>query len=167
MEREKSRTAAFSGHRTFKMGRTLFGAAGACDGDMAVRLCETLTALAEEGYTDFLCGMAEGFDLLAAEAVVAVRRDYPAVRLTAVVPFPEQARAFGVQTRERYEDLLAAADSVEVISPRYTADCFHRRNDWLVAHASVLICYYNGSRGGTQYTVRRALAGGLRIINLE
>ncbi len=169
MKPEKSRTAAFSGHRTFKIngGGSLFDPVGGYGREaIAQRLHETVRKLATGGYTDFLCGMAEGFDLMAGEAVVAVRREFPQVRLTAVIPFPEQAARFGGQTHETYDRVLAAADHTLVVCPEYSADCFHRRNDLLVDRSSVLVCYYNGSPGGTQYTVKRALQTGTRVINL-
>ncbi len=169
MKPEKSRTAAFSGHRTFKMGSggSLFDDAGRQEPDaIARRLRETISRLAAGGYTDFLCGMAEGFDLMAGEAVLAVRRDFPGLRLTAVVPFPGQAARFGGEAREIYDRVLAAADHTIVACPEYSADCYHRRNDLLADSSSTLVCYYNGTPGGTQYTVKRALRGGSKIINL-
>ena len=39
------------------------------------------------GYRYFLSGMAEGFDLLAAQAVTALKAEYTDIRLIAVVPF--------------------------------------------------------------------------------
>lgn len=170
MKPEKSKTVAFSGHRSFKMnagGGSLFDECGQYEPEAtALRLRETVRGLAVDGYTDFLCGMAEGFDLMAGEAVVEVRREFPSVRLTAVVPFPGQAVRFGGEAREIYDRVLAAADHTIVVCPEYSKDCFHRRNDLLVNLSSVLICYYNGSCGGTQYTVKRALQTGTKVINL-
>lgn len=169
MRPDRSHTVAFSGHRSFKSGRgSLFSPAGGDDPEtISERLGSTIRKLVEEGFTHFLCGMAEGFDLLAGEAVVSLRKEYPHLRLVAVIPFPGQASGFDADTRERYDQLLAAADESLIICPSYTSDCFLRRNDWLVDNASVLLCRFNGSKGGTAYTVRRAISTGLKIINLE
>lgn len=168
---EKSKTVAFSGHRSFKMfpsgGGSLFDAPGRHEpAAIAERLRDVVRRLAGEGYTDFLCGMAEGLDLMAAEAVLTVRGEFPGLRLVAVVPFPGQAAGFGAETRETYNRALAAANHSIIVSPEYSADCFHRRNDLLADRSSTLVCYYNGSKGGTQYTVKRALRNGSRIINI-
>ena len=41
------------------------------------------------------------------------------------------------------------------------------RNDYLVAHAATLVAWYDGSPGGTHYTVQRALHRGLEFIQLH
>lgn len=130
------------------------------------KLEAAIRQLTAEGYTSFLCGMAEGFDLLAGDAVLSLRREFPRIRLTAVVPFAGQATGFSADVREAYERVMAGADEIFTVCPHYSTDCFHRRNDYMVGHSSVLVCCYNGSAGGTQYTVKRALKNGLRVINL-
>ena len=148
-------------------GGSLFASPGDRDPEAILRrLTAIVRELAQDGFTDFLCGMAEGFDLMAGEAVLSLREEFPQLRLTAVIPFPGQADGFAAATRELYERVLSAADEKITVCPQYSADCFHRRNDYLVYNASALVCYYNGSKGGTQYTVRRALRNGLRVINL-
>lgn len=147
-------TAAFSGHRTYH------AEAGAL-------LRETIEGLYARGMRTFLSGMAVGFDLAAAEAVVACRADCPELRLAAVMPFAGQQNRFGPTDRSRYERLLAAADEAVILSDTYHRGCYAVRNDYLTDHASVLVAWYDGSRGGTQYTVRRALALGREVRNLH
>lgn len=162
-----ARTAAFSGHRTFKMSGNIPPFDGEeTDLPLATRIEEAVKALCTEGIDTFLCGMAEGFDLEAAEAVLRMRGKNTLPRLIAVAPYRSQAERFDKQTRERYAAILAEADEVVILAETYHAGCFHARNDYLVAHASVLLCYYNGSKGGTHYTVHHAQKLGLRIINL-
>ncbi len=180
-------TVAFSGHRTFKMsGDDLFSppaGEGRPADTLALRLDRQLERLHREGYDTFLCGMAEGFDLEAAEAVLRLRdrtagepdsvphaletESTPGtVRLIAVIPYARQAAQFSPADRTRYEAVLERADERILLSPVYHAGCFHVRNDYLVDHASLLLCYYNGTQGGTRYTVRRALKAGLPVVNL-
>ncbi len=61
---ERSHTAAFTGHRTYR-------------GEAAEALASLLGDLHAEGYRRFLCGMALGFDMAAAEAVLALRAAHP------------------------------------------------------------------------------------------
>ena len=56
---------AFSGHRSLP---------AAAWEQLPRLLRQRIVSLAEEGYTGFLCGGAMGFDTLAAEAVISVRR---------------------------------------------------------------------------------------------
>lgn len=145
---------AFTGHRTYR-------------GEAGDALSRTLEELHARGFRTFLSGMALGFDLAAAEAVLALRERCPEVRLIAAIPFPEQARRFPRDERVRYERVLAAADEAEVITPTYHPGCYAVRNNFLVDHARVLVAWYDGSPGGTRYTVGRALARGRELVNLH
>lgn len=60
MTEDRLTTVAFTGHRTY-------------DGQAAAALRATVGELYARGFRTFLCGMAMGFDLAAAEAVLACR----------------------------------------------------------------------------------------------
>lgn len=146
-------SVAFTGHRTYR-------------GAAADALRRTVGELYERGFRTFLSGMAVGFDLAAAEAVLELRERMPGVRLVAAVPFRGQEMRFSPADRERFRCVLAEADSVEVLAPAYHRGCYAVRNDFLVDNARVLVAWYDGSPGGTRYTVRRALGRGLEVVNL-
>lgn len=149
MKSDLTTSVAFTGHRSYD---------GRCDAALA----QCLRELHARGFRTFLCGMAVGFDMAAAEVLLAL--GLPGVRLVAVVPFPDQPQRFGPRDRARYEALLAAADETVTIADAYHPGCYAQRNDFLVAHASVVVTYYDGSPGGTRYTVRRAERCGREVI---
>lgn len=144
---------AFTGHRTYR-------------DEAREALSRTLESLYARGFRTFLSGMAAGFDLAAAEAVLALRARYPDVRLVVTIPFPEQAARFPAARRRIYEEVLARADGAELIAPAYHQGCYARRNDFLVDHAAVVVAWYDGSPGGTRYTLERARRRGREIIHL-
>lgn len=146
-------TVAFTGHRTYR-------------GEAAAALHAVVRRLYGRGCRTFLCGMAAGFDLAAAEAVLCCREELPDVRLVAVIPFEGQESRFSAADRERYARVRAAADSEVVLLPAYRPGCYARRNDYLVDRASVVVAWYDGSPGGTHYTVRRALRRGREVVGL-
>ena len=124
------------------------------------------TALEEaygDGYRDFVCGMALGADTLAAEEVLAMRGTRPDVHLIAAVPCPGQETRWPPADRARYRSLLRMADGRLTISPAYAPYVMHVRNRWMVEHTARLIAVFNGSPGGTAYTVRLAEKQGLEI----
>lgn len=147
-------TVAFTGHRTY---------AGQAD----ERLRTLVGTLYARGFRRFLSGMAVGFDLAAAEAVLACRDACPGLRLVAVVPFEGQQAQFSCADRERYARVRAAADEVVVLASAYHRGCYAVRNDYLVDRAGVVVAWYDGSSGGTAYTVRRAERKGRRLIHLH
>lgn len=157
LEYDPSVTVAFTGHRTYR-------------GEALRELDLTVEQLTREGYTDFLCGMALGFDMAAAESVMRMRTLLPGrtIRLTAVVPFRGQASHFGSAERSRYHRILESADRVICLAESYSPDCYMRRNDFLVDNSTVTVAWYDGAHvGGTHYTVQRARRRACRIINLR
>lgn len=98
---------------------------------------------------------------------VAANAPLSGLRLVAVVPFRGQEARFSQADRVRYRAAVAAADAVVTLAPAYHAGCYAVRNNYLVDHASLLVAWYDGSPGGTRYTVSRALRRGLEFVNLH
>lgn len=146
-------TACFTGHRSY------------C-GEREAQLREAIRNLYKEGYRTFLSGMAAGFDLAAAEAVVAMREELAGLQLIAIVPFEGMECKFSERDKGRFRTILAAADKVVTLAPRYSVEVYAVRNNFLVDNASATIAYFDGSKGGTAYTVRRAVKSLHRYINL-
>jgi uncharacterized phage-like protein YoqJ len=152
---QRDTTLCFSGHRCY---------AGAPDDE--ARLAAAVEAAWETGYRTFISGMAQGFDLAAAEAVVRLREHCSDIKLIAAVPFARQTYGYSAADRTRHEALLAAADEVHVLGDSYSHGIYYRRDDWMVERSARIICWYDGSNGGTRYTVRRAVKAGLEVVNL-
>ena len=151
---DRLHSVAFTGHRTYA-------------GEAQEALYVLIRTLAEQGATTFLSGMARGFDLSAAEAVLALRDAGLAIRLVAVVPFASQANRFSAEDRDRFRRVLATADEVILLASDYFRGCYQQRNDFLVEHAATLVAWYDGSRGGTRYTFLKAMKCGLTLHNLS
>ena len=130
-------------------------------------LTEQIVKLVEDGYTDFFSGMAEGVDTWAALAVLALKKENPALKLHCVLPCEGQADRWSASARERYFSVLEQADEVVYVSREYSTDCMLERNRYLVDHAASLLAVYNGERrGGTAMTVRYARRLGREVIIL-
>ena len=146
-------TVCFTGHRTY-------------DGSRNEALGRAIRELYSLGYRNFLCGMAVGFDIEAAEVALALRQELAGLRVVAVVPFEGMQRGFSEEWRSRFERIVAEADKTITLAPKYSAEVYAVRNNFLVDTSSACIAYFDGSKGGTAYTVRRAVKGLLRLINL-
>ncbi len=147
--------AAFTGHREYVEAE-------------GCRLGAVIRQLIAEGVCTFLCGMAEGFDIAAAEAVIALKREFNGVQLVCVVPYKGHKRSMPSSDYLcRYEAVLEAADSVVTLAEQYTPEAYMVRNNYLCDNADVIVCYYSGKRrSGTGYTVTRALKNRKRTINI-
>ncbi|MCC8087783.1 MAG: SLOG family protein [Rikenellaceae bacterium] len=162
---DSSKTVAFSGYRPDKLLKS------DPDNDLLhhqleSRLLETIRNLAREGYKTYLTGMAAGFDLMAASAVLKLKKKFTTIKLVCMIPFPEQAVNFPQYWKSEYARVLVEAYSKIEVSGYYHRGAFHKRNDFLLDNSSVLVCYYDGQTGGTQYTVQRARLRGLKVYNL-
>ncbi|MDE7194588.1 MAG: DUF1273 domain-containing protein [Oscillospiraceae bacterium] len=155
---DKSKVACFSGHRRLSEDSE----------EIKKRLRSAVTFLIERGVEFFGAGGALGFDMLAEETVLELKRRYPHIKLILVLPCPAEQQTLkwcGGQ-RKRYNGILNKADKIRVLSPIYTPDCMLERNRHLVNSSAHLICYLRENTGGTFYTVNYAQKRGLNIIRL-
>ena len=160
-------TCAFTGHRPSSFSFGYDEAHPDCI-RLRQRLAQEVRALAEEGVTTFLSGMALGVDLWGAQAVLALKNELPALRLVAAVPFRGQAGRWNAAARQQYQKILQQCDETVCFSEHFTKACMHERNRWMVERADVLLAVYNGCGvGGTAYTVRCALSKGKQVRLLD
>lgn len=162
----RSACVAFTGYRPEKF-RTVWPD-GETERRLAGLLRPAITTLYDEGRRRFLCGMADGFDLWAAAEVLALRDTgrCPEAEVVAVVPFAGHDGRCGAGFRSLYAAVWGRASLRVLIAPAYLPEVFHRRNDFLVDHAAVVLCFHTGLRGGTAYTVARARRTGVPVLNL-
>ncbi len=126
-------------------------------------LAATIKGFIKEGKNIFLCGMAMGFDLIAADVVLSLKKDFPGIRLIACVPCPFQQKNFPAEERKKYERILPLCDEVKRLSKTYFKGCMLARDRFMVDNSSVLIAYGRKNEGGTFYTLNYALSKRKRI----
>ena len=129
-------------------------------------LDRAIVSAIDEGITDFYVGGAQGFDMLAAEAVLRQQTLYPALSLHLALPGRDQSDGWSEIDRRRYDEILANASSVWYSAERCSQESMKRRNRYLVDHAGRCIAYLRRMRGGTLYTVNYALDSGIPVDNL-
>ena len=147
-EEKRGKRCCFTGHRPGKLSRPV--------DDIKVDLENEILASINGGYTTFITGMACGTDIWAGNIVVRLKDRFPDLRLIAAVPFPAFPEGWPAPWRERYGQLLRAADLVRVISPEYHDAAYALRNRWMIDHSAKLIAVYNGRPGGTRNTIAYA-----------
>ena len=105
--------------------------------------------------------------MTAAEAVLQVRERYEDIKLIAAVPFRKQPLWFEAEDRLLYARLLERMDRVVMVSENYHKGCYLRRDEYMVRKADTVIAYWDlVPKGGTFYTVNKALESGKSVINL-
>lgn len=158
MTREK--TASFSGYRSEKLPDE------GMSGSNSIGALQTILRIAVEdlvlgGFTHFMVGMADGFDTMAAEAVLDVKQKHPLIHLIAILPFDD-----GRNHSDTYTSILSQCSDTVVVSQKAHKGTYLTRNEYLVDNSSFLICYYDGRYGGTEYTVEYAQKNRVPVRNL-
>lgn len=155
---DRTVSAAFTGHRFYDFSQREF---------IQERLTSAISEAYDHGIRNFISGFALGIDLMAAQLVQSLKCDLPGISLTAAIPFEGQAERYNIYDKRVYRRLLELADKVIVLSDCYYPRCFLGRDEFMVENASYLIAYYDGrEKGGTYYTVKKARARGIPIINV-
>lgn len=130
---------AFTGHRSIPF---------ATINVLRQRISDCVENLYLSGKTEYLCGMALGFDLLCAEVVLSLKKRFPDIRLICVLPYRAQSEMWNAMQRARHSLILDKADEVIVLSEEYFHGCFLRRNDYMLKICSTVVAYYDGKLQG-------------------
>ena len=160
MEREKS--CCFSGHRPSKLPWKRDESDERC---LALKedIRRAVEAAYDKGYRHFICGMARGADFYFCEAVLALREGRGDITIEAAIPCEEQASRWPEQDRERYFHLVEECDFETVVQHHYDRGCMLRRNRYMVDNSSLLIAAFDGTLGGTMYTITYAMKKGVEV----
>lgn len=162
----RQESCCFTGHRPGKLPWRYNEQDPRCL-DLKRRIADAVETAYEQGFRHFLCGMAQGCDLYFCESVLALRKRFSDVTVEAAIPCPTQPDSWPADQRERYRRLVAACDFETVVSSVYSSSCMQRRDRYMVDHAALLIAAFDGSAGGTRYTVEYAMRRGLDIVDIS
>ena len=110
--------------------------------------------------------MAIGFDIEAAEVTLALRNELKGIKVVAVIPFEGMQNGFSEPWHSRFNCIVKDADETITLAPKYSSEVYAVRNNFLVDNSSAIVAYFDGSKGGTAYTINRAVKGLLRLVNI-
>ena len=148
------KVCAFSGHRNLAV----------YDFDELL-LQRVIVNLVKNGIKRFLCGMAVGFDMKAAQTVIVLKKSYD-IELVACLPCANQSERYSQKNKLLYDEILACCDEVVVLESEYVSGCMHRRDRYMVDNSDTLVCFLRKTSGGTYYTVNYARKANKKIIEL-
>lgn len=156
----KEKTCCFSGHRPERLDEKQIE-------HIKKALSIEIESAIRSGYEVFISGMARGFDMWAAQAVLAFKCIHPHIKLKCIIPCEEQADFWNTEDVRKYFFILGKCDEIITVAKHYTSDCMFKRNRYMADNSSFLICAYDGTnKGGTAYTVKYANRMGVKIINI-
>ena len=120
-------------------------------------LRETVEDLIRRGADDFLLGGYGGFDACAASVVWDLKKKYPAIRSTLVLPYLDRA-----VDASKYDGTLYPP--LEKVPRRFAIS---KRNEYMVNEADVVVAYVTYGWGGAATTLAYAKRKKKEIIAYE
>ena len=109
-----------------------------------------------------ICGMAAGVDLWAADEAMAL-----GIEVWAARPWATHAPRWADE--ELYNKILEYASRVIVVTntEKYPGPwVYHKRNEWMVDHATHVCAYWNGKRSGGTFACLKYAEGKKPIRNV-
>ena len=162
---DMKRTCAFTGNRPEKLPWGYDETDERCKQAKSA-LMRRVTEAADEGFTRFISGMAQGGDVFFAECVLELKKQRGDVILECAIPYKGQAERWSRDYRLRYEKILTSADCVNVLSAHYSPWCMHARNRYMVDKCERLLTLSYGKSGGTEHTIEYAKSRNKEIIDV-
>lgn len=123
--------------------------------DVRVWLKETVEGLIHRGADDFLLGGYGGFDACAASVVWELKKQYPAIRSTLVLPYLDRK-----VDATKYDTTLYPP--LEKVPRRFAIS---KRNEYMVNEADIVVAYVTHDWGGAATTLAYAKRKKKEIIN--
>ena len=152
-------SVCFTGHRTINPNK-----------QQAVKekLNSKIIELYNQGHRTFLCGMAIGFDLLAAEILIELKETCKDIFIVACIPFIGQESRFSPTDQKRYNNVINSVDSKVIIARAFSKQSYLLRNIYMLEHSSIVVAYFdtNIKKGGTFFTYNKAIKMGKEVRNI-
>ena len=145
---KKEKTAIFIGHRNINERKS----------EIREELKKVIEELIEQGVEEFLCGGMGSFDIMAAECVREVKKKYPNVECTLVIPYMNYKKC----DKELFDKIMAYVG----IESAFAKFAIPKRNRFMVERSAYAICYVKHI-GGAWKTYEYAKKSGLRIIDID
>lgn len=98
----------------------------------------------EEGVTRFISSLDIGADLIAAQLVLDLKKQYPRVILESVIPYEEQAARWNAPQRERYYEIARQCDGSVQLQTAYTHGCKRKRSRYMVSRGDCFLAVWGG-----------------------
>ena len=161
-------TCCFTGHRPKKLPFKSNEADERCVKLKEILCNEIQKLITEKGVNHFISGMAIGTDIICAEIVLDMKKEYDIV-LECAIPCRNQNEKWNKKQKERYSNLIHQADIVTCLQEEYTRGCMQKRNKYMVDNSQYVIAVWDGSKSGTFNTLKyaRKLKRNIMVIDTK
>ncbi len=107
--------------------------------------------------TNFISGMALGWDTWCAEKVLKLKHEYLGISLECAIPCKEQEKYWDKADKKKYYEIFNKADNTVILQNHYSNDCMLKRNRYMIHKSLYVIALWDGQKGGTAHTIQYAI----------
>ena len=154
----RQKTCCFTGHRDLPQKQL-----SAIRRQTAVAISKLIT---ECGVRYFGVGGAIGYDTLAAEVLIELKRRFPHIRVILVYPFEGFTSRWSAEQKAAFAKLLPLYDKRVCVAKTASKESYLMRDRHLVDGSAYCIAYCTRETGGTAYTLKYAKEQGIHIRNI-
>jgi len=108
----------------------------------------------EDGFKHFMCGGGMGFDMLAAQIIVDLKKSGHKISLELALPYRGEYKP--PPKRYLFSIIEANADKVSYVKEYYTKNCYIERNKYMVDKSALVVVYCREYWGGTHNIIEYA-----------
>lgn len=149
----KGKTIAFTGHRPDKLN----GYDPKDNKALLWYIQKEIVDHIDQGYTNFINGLALGIDQWCALIVLKLKEKYPNIRLISAIPCTGHPNKWKAKDKETWGHIVANSDELYLVtSGAYTKQCMQVRNQFIVDKADKILAVWGGTSGGTANCVKYA-----------
>lgn len=163
---EKSKTCAFTGHRTNLLPWRNNEQDERCI-SFKNKLKNIIIQSIKEGYTNFISGMALGVDIISAEMILNLKNEFSHIKLICSVYYENQYLKWSNEDKARYFNILNKCDKKIFLAKNFSPECIENGNMFLINNSDLLIAVWNGRASETANTIKLAKEKNLKIKYLN
>ena len=152
----REKTCFFTGHRQISSTDQYKAASGTR---------AAIKEMIKNGVTRFISGGAVGYDQMAADIVLSLKKEEPGIELLVYLPCRDYAAFWNERDLERIRHIIKNADEIRYITEESLKDSMRLRNQAMVIDAAYGIAWFKNRPGGTMQTLAMAKKMDCRVIN--
>ncbi|MDZ5711972.1 DUF1273 domain-containing protein [Jeotgalibacillus haloalkalitolerans] len=143
------KTLVISGYKSHELG--IFKSGDPAVGVIKKAIRQRLVTLIDEGLEWVIVSGGLGVEQWAAEAVIQLKAEYPALQLAVITPFLSQEEKWNEENQTNYQNILKSADFTASVSNKPYTDPsqFRNRDDFLLNKADGLLLIHDEEKDGS------------------
>ena len=157
------KVCCFTGHRPNKLPWGYDEQDNRCE-KLKNKVKQEVENLIQNGVQHFITGMALGFDMICAEVVLDLQKEYKNIKLYGAIPCSNQCERWNEKYIAKYEEIFSKLYDFRCKYVKYNQFCMQERNSYMVDHSYYVIALFDGTNGGTKNTVTYAKSKNKNII---